>query len=117
MMAGNAVSQGLSSSAAIDVANVQAGESPAKALEYAGRSRNKDRIDEVAKDFEAVFLTQMLEHMFEGIESDPLTGGGEAENVYRSLMLDQYGRSISRAGGIGVANQVKQELLRLQEVK
>ena len=108
--------QGLPPGAA-DASEFHAGESRLRALEVAGRTRNKDRIDEVAKDFEAVFITQMMEHMFEGVEPDPLTGGGQSEQVFRSLMLDQYGRQISRAGGIGVAAQVKQELLKLQEVK
>ena len=69
-----------------------------------------------AEDFEAVFLSQMLEHMFSGIETPEMFGGGTyAEEVYQSLMVDEYGKILARSGGIGVADHVKRELLSLQE--
>ena len=68
-----------------------------------------------ATDFEAVFLTQMLEHMFAGVSTDGPFGGGHAEGVYRSLMLQEYGQAMSRAGGIGLADELTAEILRIQE--
>lgn len=79
-------------------------------------SRNPNKIEEAAKEFESVFISQMLSHMFSGVEVDPLFGGGHAEEMYRSLLVDEYGKVISQAGGIGLADHVKQELLSLQEV-
>ena len=64
-----------------------------------------------------MFVSQMLTHMFEGIQTNPLFGGGEAEDMYRSMMIDQYGKAISQSGGIGVADYVKRQLMELQEVK
>ena len=68
-----------------------------------------------AEDFEAVFLSQMLAPMFAGIKTDALFGGGPAEDIYRSLLVEEYGKAISRAGGIGIADQVQREILALQE--
>jgi len=68
-----------------------------------------------AEEFESFFMTQMLEHMFEGIETDGYFGGGYGEGVYRSMMLQEYGRIIARAGGIGIADMVSRELINLQE--
>ena len=47
------------------------------------------KIDDTAQDFEAVFISQMLEHMFDGVETDPLTGGGEAEDEQRRTEPDR----------------------------
>ena len=69
------------------------------------------------EEFEAFFLTQMLEHMFKGVPTDGYFGGGYGEGVYRSLMLQEYGRVLSKAGGIGIADMVGRELIRLQEAQ
>ena len=69
------------------------------------------------QEFEAVFLSQMLQHMFDGVETDEMFGGGEGEDMVKSLLVDEYGKLIARTGGIGVADYVKREMLSLQEVK
>lgn len=76
-----------------------------------------EKVDAAAQDFEAVFLSQMMEHMFEGIDADENFGGGNGENMVKSMLTDEYGKLIARTGGIGVADYVKREMLTLQEVK
>ena len=68
-----------------------------------------------AEEFESFFMTQMLEHMFEGIETDGYFGGGYGEGIYRSMMLQEYGRVLAKSGGIGIADMVNRELINLQE--
>ncbi len=68
-----------------------------------------------AQDFESVFLSQYLGAMFEGISTDPPFGGGQGEAMFRSMMIDEYAKSISSQGGIGLADSVTKELLTLQE--
>jgi Rod binding domain-containing protein len=69
-----------------------------------------------AQDFESVFLSQYVGAMFEGISTDPPFGGGQGEAMFRSLMIDEYAKSISAQGGIGLANSVTRQLLKGQEV-
>ena len=69
-----------------------------------------------AEDFEAVFIAQMLNHMFAGIRADGPFGGGHAETVYRSMMVNEYGRLIAQRGGLGIADHVMAEILKTQEV-
>ena len=69
------------------------------------------------EEFEAFFLSQMLEHMFKGVPTDGYFGGGYGEGVYRSLMLQEYGRALSQSGGIGIADLVTRELINLQEAQ
>ena len=69
-----------------------------------------------AQDFESVFVTQMLGQMYEGISTDGPFGGGPGEGMFRSLMLDEYGKQITAQGGFGLAKAVTRELLRAQEM-
>ncbi len=69
-----------------------------------------------AEQFEAVFLSQMLTHMFSGIKVDKMFGGGQAEETYRTLMVQEYGKILAKAGGVGIADAVLKEILTLQEV-
>ena len=74
------------------------------------------RIDKTAKDYEAGFVTAMLESMFAGINTNKMFGGGSAEGMYRSLLNQEYGKAIAERGSLGIADTIKREMLRMQEV-
>ena len=80
-------------------------------------AKNDAEIDKAAKDFSAVMITQLLKIMFEGIEVDPNFGGGHGEETWRSVLLDEYGKKIGNQGGFGLADMVKAQLLKNQEVR
>ena len=82
-----------------------------------GKTANAAAAKKAAQDFESVFISQMLGQMFSGISTDGPFGGGAGEQMFRSLMLDEYGKQISAQGGIGLANTVTQELLKMQETR
>ncbi len=70
---------------------------------------------EAAQKFEAMFLSQMLQSMSKGVKTDPVFGGGHAEGIYRSMLDAQYAEAISKRGGVGIADAVYKEILKLQE--
>ena len=70
----------------------------------------------IAEDFEAVFLSQMLQPMFEGIKPEAPFGGGSSEAMWRSMQIEEYGKAITKAGGIGIADSVYREIIKLQEI-
>ncbi len=70
--------------------------------------------ERVAQEFEKMFLAEMLQPMFAGIETDGPFGGGNAEEVFRPMLLEKYAEAISAAGGVGIADSVLSELLRMQ---
>jgi Rod binding domain-containing protein len=72
------------------------------------------RINEVAKDFEAMFMTEMLKPMFAELKVDARFGGGKGEEIFRGFMLQEYGKLIAERGEIGIADAVKGELIRMQ---
>jgi len=76
---------------------------------------DKSAVKAASKEFEAVFLNTMLQEMFTGLENGGTWGTGHGADAWQSLLIDEYARSISEAGGIGLAESVERELLRLQE--
>lgn len=77
--------------------------------------RNSSRAKTAAEEFEGVFIGQMLSQMFSGIETDGTFGGGVGEDVFRSLMVGEYGKEIAAQGGVGLGDAVLKELIGLQE--
>ena len=79
------------------------------------KQQNEAAIDKVAEDFEAFFAGAYFEQMFSGIQPDSVTGGGEGESMFRSLMIQEYGKSVAKQHVLGIADVVKRQLLQLQE--
>lgn len=78
------------------------------------KTLNDRKLDKVAKEFEAVFISQMLAPMFEGIETDPVFGGGQGEEMFRSMMVEEYGKMLAERGGVGLQAAIKEKLLSYQ---
>jgi len=76
---------------------------------------NRSQIRKTAEDFEAVFLSQMLQPMFSTVPTDSLMDGGQAESIYRGMMVEEMGKSIAKGGGIGIADSVYREMIKMQE--
>ena len=76
--------------------------------------RTRAQAEHVAEQFERMFITEMLQPMFAGLETDGPFGGGNAEATFRPMLLDQYADSVARGGGVGIADAVLKEILRLQ---
>ncbi|MBI4273686.1 MAG: rod-binding protein, partial [Rhizobiales bacterium] len=66
---------------------------------------------------EAVFLNSMFQQMFTSIEGEGPFGGGPAAGVWRSLLTDEYAKSFTKQGGIGIADQVYRSLIAAQEAR
>jgi Rod binding domain-containing protein len=70
---------------------------------------------ETARDFEAQFMSVLMQPMFEGSGEESAFGGGPGESMFRSLLVEQYGREMAKSGGIGLADAVYREILKMQE--
>ena len=69
-----------------------------------------------AQQFEGVLISQMLNEMFEGIKTDGMFGGGPGEEMFRSLMIDEYGKQVAAQGGLGLSDHITRALLQRQEI-
>src|SRR5690606_9046079 len=68
-------------------------------------AQTPEQVREAAVEFEALFLSEMMGHMFEGVDVDPLFGGGSGERMFRDMLTQEYGKVLARSGnGIGLAD-------------
>ena len=77
--------------------------------------KTKAQLKDAAQQFESIFLSQMFGLMNQDLPTDGPFDGGQGEGMVRSLLNDQYAKSISSRGGIGLADTVYRELLAYQE--
>lgn len=68
-----------------------------------------------AQQFEQVYLNTMLSQMFSTLPTEGAFHGGLGEETFRGFLVDEYAKTITRAGGVGIAKPVYDQLLRLQE--
>ncbi|MDZ4761623.1 MAG: rod-binding protein [Alphaproteobacteria bacterium] len=76
--------------------------------------RTREQAEKVAEDFERMFIAEMLQPMFAGVETDGPFGGGPAEDAFRPMLIDRYAQTVSSGGGVGIAKVVLREILRMQ---
>jgi peptidoglycan hydrolase FlgJ len=76
--------------------------------------KSREQAEAVAQQFERMFIAEMLRPMFEGLETDGPFGGGNAEATFRPMLIDQYADAIAKGGGVGIADSVLKEILRMQ---
>ncbi len=81
-----------------------------------GKIASREEAEQSAKEFEAFFISRMMESMFEGISTDGMFGGGQAEKIYRSLLINEYGKAMAKTGSIGVADEVMRSIIEMQEM-
>lgn len=83
----------------------------------AAQTKTREGIRQVAEEFEAMFISEMLRPTFSEINKDSPFGGGYAGGVYQSMAVDEYGKQIVQGGSLGIADMIEKQLLKLQEVQ
>jgi peptidoglycan hydrolase FlgJ len=64
-----------------------------------------------ATDFEAMFLNSMFAQMTSGIKGEGPFGDTPGTGVWRSMLTEQYSKSFAKAGGVGISNEVYRTLI------
>lgn len=76
---------------------------------------DEKKLRETGKEFESFFVGQMMEHMMAGIETDPNFGGGHGEEMWRSMLNQEYGKELAKSNKLGIADHVMRGMLLAQE--
>lgn len=72
----------------------------------------------VSQDFEALFVGMMMKSMRATVGKDTLTGGGHGDEVYRSMLDQEYAdASVKRGGGLGIAKIIEKDIIRQESGK
>ena len=86
----------------------------AKSTQATGDAATK-KARKTADDFESMFLESSLDRMTQSEGTDgPLGENGTGGGVYRSMLTKEYAGQIMKSGGVGIANQVFSEMMRMQ---
>ena len=80
-----------------------------------GDTPRADALRHAAQEFEAIFLAQVPGTMTQGLAGDDLLGDDERA-VFRNMLSDEIAKLMIRSGGIGIADAVRREMLKAQEV-
>ena len=71
-----------------------------------------------AQNFEAMAIGQLLQPMFNTVDtSKGMFGGGVGETTWKPMMVDEMAKAMAKNGGIGIADAVFKEMLRMQAAK
>jgi|HubBroStandDraft_1064217.scaffolds.fasta_scaffold228331_2 flagellar protein FlgJ len=77
----------------------------------------RGQVHQTAQNFEASFLTSMLQTMMSSVSTSPPFGGGEGEDMWKGFLAEAMAKDMAKRGGIGVSNAVEREMLKLQGLK
>ncbi|ABQ28245.1 rod-binding protein [Geotalea uraniireducens] len=85
-----------------------------QSLKFQPQSAEKEKAaaKKVAREFEVMFVGMMLKSMRETVGKDKLTGGGHGEEVYQSLLDQEYAKGVVDSGGVGLARMIEKQLVR-----
>jgi flagellar protein FlgJ len=86
-----------------------------QAVKNAKDARELEKVEHAAKEFEAVFVAEMMKPLFEGLSTEAPFGGGKGEEVFRGILIQEYGKMIAEGGGIGLTSQIKEQMIKMQE--
>jgi flagellar protein FlgJ len=68
------------------------------------------RIQKAARDFEAIFVRQMLKSVEKTTAAGAGTQAAPGENTYGSMIVGALSDAISQAGGLGLADEISKSL-------
>ncbi len=76
------------------------------------------RLMKTARDFEAMAIGQLLQPMFDTVDTaHGLFGGGSGEEAWKPMLVTEFARQIENHGGLGLAAPIYAAMLRMQEEK
>ena len=78
-------------------------------------SQRDAKLWKTASEFETLFLENMFGHMTSGLGGEgPLAAEGTGGQIWRDMLTKEYASGISKAGGVGIASNIYNELLKIQ---
>ena len=79
------------------------------------KSNNIDQVQKAAKQFESLFVNEMMAHIFNGIEVNEYFGGGRGEEIFRSMLVEQYSKSVAESKQTKISDILTRQMIRMQE--
>ena len=84
-------------------------------LRHAAATTPSDAVDEVARQFEALFAQQMLEQLRSGALAEDVLGGGSVDQ-YTEMLHQQLALEMTKGEGLGLRSVLTEQLARMPGV-
>lgn len=81
-----------------------------QSVNQTGTDKDDPRLRTACAEMESLFLTHLLKEMRATIEKSGFISGGQAEEIFTSLLDVEISRKMSAAGGIGLSKILLQQL-------
>lgn len=79
-------------------------------LKKAQNEEDKQKLKEVCRQLESVFVHQMISQMRSSIPKSGFLGQSNGEKLFQDMLDEKYAAKISKAGGIGLADMLYRQL-------
>ena len=84
----------------------EVGDSDGKAVDP-----ERAKIKKLSEDFEAIFLNLVLKAMRQSVQKSGLVDGGNAEDIYKSMLDSEYAKQMASQGAAGLAQNIESFML------
>jgi|WetSurMetagenome_2_1015567.scaffolds.fasta_scaffold615561_2 peptidoglycan hydrolase FlgJ len=84
--------------------------SSSEKLKISSEENDEGRLKKSCMDLESVFVSQLLKEMRAAIPKSDLMNGGNAEEIYTSMLDDQYAREIASSGNLGLGRAMFEQI-------
>ena len=78
----------------------------------AASAEDRAALKKSAKDFESIFVGMMLKSMRNSIQKSGFMDGGNAEDIYRSMLDQEYSKMMSETDRVGLSATIERQLSR-----
>jgi Rod binding domain-containing protein len=77
---------------------------------------NPAAIAKSTHDFEAMAIGQLLQPMFDTVDSaNGALGGGPGEEAWKPMLVQEFAKQIANRGGLGLAKPIYDAMIRMQK--
>jgi peptidoglycan hydrolase FlgJ len=91
---------------------------PRPAIARPMQSADPAKVAKSAHDFEAMAIGQLLQPMFDTVDTSHGTFGcGPGEEAWKPMLVQEFAKQIANHGGLGLAKPVYDAMMRMQEAK
>jgi peptidoglycan hydrolase FlgJ len=85
-----------------------------RSIQKSSEKQKPEALRKVCQDFESIFISQMMQQMRQTVPKDGLFSGGQAEEIYTSMMDSEMAKTISQERGMGLADVLYRQLSALK---
>lgn len=68
--------------------------------------KNLGRLKKLSREFESLFLKEVISSMRKSVPENGLLNGGNAEKIYKSMLDEQWATQMAERGDSGIASSI-----------